>query len=116
MNFDEIVKRAGEVKQAQMRDKRRNWEATAEFVKNTIAHDASAAAVANSPALAEDAPPPPMLLSPPTPPMPPPRPPPPPLLLLLLGSGVTMTRVSSWKNAVTRECAERFLSGKSWQR
>lgn len=43
MNFDEIVKRAGEVKQAQMRDKRRNWEATAEFVKNTIAHDASEA-------------------------------------------------------------------------
>ena len=43
MSFDEIMKQAGEVKQAQMKDKRRNWEATAEFVKNTIAHDASEA-------------------------------------------------------------------------
>jgi tetratricopeptide (TPR) repeat protein len=41
MGFDEIMKHAGDVKQRQMKDKRRAWEATAEFVKNTIAHDAS---------------------------------------------------------------------------
>ena len=35
------MKQAGEVKQRQMKDKRRAWESTAEFVKNTIAHDAS---------------------------------------------------------------------------
>ena len=39
MDFDEIMKQAGEMKQKQMRDKRREWEATAEFIKNTIAYD-----------------------------------------------------------------------------
>lgn len=41
MDFEELMKQAGEVKQRQMKDKRRAWESTAEFVKNTIAHDAS---------------------------------------------------------------------------
>ena len=37
MSFDDMLKQAGEIKQRQMRDKRRAWEATAEFMKNTIA-------------------------------------------------------------------------------
>ena len=39
MSFDDMLKQAGEIKQRQMRDKRRAWEATAEFMKNTIAYD-----------------------------------------------------------------------------
>lgn len=35
-DFNDILQRASELKAAQMKDKRRAWEATPEFMKNTM--------------------------------------------------------------------------------
>ena len=37
--FDDILRKASEIKTAQMRDKRRAWEASPEFMKNTMTFD-----------------------------------------------------------------------------
>ena len=38
-SFDDIMRKASEMKAAQMKDKRRAWEASPEFMKNTMTFD-----------------------------------------------------------------------------
>ena len=53
--FDDILRKASEIKTAQMKDKRRAWEASPEFMKNTMTFDKdeSCAAMRQSASVAE---------------------------------------------------------------
>ena len=42
-NFNDILQKASELKAAQMKDKRRAWEATPEFMKNTMVREGTLA-------------------------------------------------------------------------